>query len=118
MSRNASATGFMLRLDRLSDCACPFCKQAAPFAPAVTREFRPYKPHPAGLLHICATWSVHPSEVLMIGDSAKDDVRSIPPSPPGLPAHVCKNLSADASTPPQTGAGQHAHRLAPPMDGI
>lgn len=53
--------------------------QVAPFAPAVTREFTPYKPHPAGLLHICAAWDVHPSEVLMIGDSAKDDVRSPPP---------------------------------------
>lgn len=68
--------------------------QVAPFAPAVTREFTPYKPHPAGLLHICAAWDVHPSEVLMIGDSAKDDVRSPPPS-------RVRNLFP--CRPPQTG---------------
>ncbi|XP_010262482.1 PREDICTED: haloacid dehalogenase-like hydrolase domain-containing protein At2g33255 [Nelumbo nucifera] len=44
------------------------------FSPALSREFRPYKPDPAPLLHICATWDVHPKEVMMIGDSLKDDV--------------------------------------------
>ena len=47
-----------------------------PFAPALAREFKPYKPAPDALLHICAHWGVHPSEVCMIGDSAKDDVVS------------------------------------------
>lgn len=79
MSRSARATGFTRHPIRPSDCPCPSCMQVAPFAPAVTREFTPYKPHPAGLLHICAAWDVHPSEVLMIGDSAKDDVRCPPP---------------------------------------
>ncbi|XP_027119547.1 haloacid dehalogenase-like hydrolase domain-containing protein At2g33255 [Coffea arabica] len=44
------------------------------FSPALSREFRPYKPDPAPLLHICSTWEVRPSEVMMIGDSLKDDV--------------------------------------------
>lgn len=44
------------------------------FAPALSREFRPYKPDPAPLLHICTTWDVQPNEVMMIGDSLKDDV--------------------------------------------
>ncbi|XP_076896497.1 haloacid dehalogenase-like hydrolase domain-containing protein At2g33255 [Bidens hawaiensis] len=44
------------------------------FSPALSREFRPYKPDPAPLLHICSTWGVEPSEVVMIGDSLKDDV--------------------------------------------
>ncbi|KAF8015902.1 hypothetical protein BT93_H1449 [Corymbia citriodora subsp. variegata] len=44
------------------------------FSPALSREFRPYKPDPAPLLHICSSWEVKPSEVLMIGDSLKDDV--------------------------------------------
>ncbi|KAK1308016.1 hypothetical protein QJS10_CPA09g01935 [Acorus calamus] len=44
------------------------------FTPALSREFRPYKPDPAPLLHICSTWEVHPSEVMMIGDSLRDDV--------------------------------------------
>eukprot|EP00850_Spirogloea_muscicola_P011390 SM000070S21356 [mRNA] locus=s70:623539:625164:+ [translate_table: standard] len=48
--------------------------QAAPFAPALSREFLPYKPDPAPLLHICNAWSVLPTEVLMIGDSVKDDI--------------------------------------------
>ncbi|CAH9087766.1 unnamed protein product [Cuscuta europaea] len=44
------------------------------FTPALSREFRPCKPDPAPLLHICDTWEVHPNEVMMIGDSLKDDV--------------------------------------------
>ncbi|KAL2325049.1 hypothetical protein Fmac_024107 [Flemingia macrophylla] len=44
------------------------------FSPALTREFRPYKPDPAPLLHICSLWGVQPNEVIMIGDSLKDDV--------------------------------------------
>uniref|UniRef100_A0A2P2KH01 Haloacid dehalogenase-like hydrolase domain-containing protein At2g33255 isoform X2 n=1 Tax=Rhizophora mucronata TaxID=61149 RepID=A0A2P2KH01_RHIMU len=43
------------------------------FFPALSREFRPYKPDPAPLLHICSTWEVQPNEVLMVGDSLKDD---------------------------------------------
>ncbi|XP_078442086.1 haloacid dehalogenase-like hydrolase (HAD) superfamily protein [Wolffia australiana] len=44
------------------------------FSPALSREFRPYKPHPAPLLHICSQWDAHPTEVMMIGDSLRDDV--------------------------------------------
>ncbi|KAK4482505.1 hypothetical protein RD792_009664 [Penstemon davidsonii] len=44
------------------------------FSPALSREFRPYKPDPAPLLHICSNWGVQPHEVMMIGDSLKDDV--------------------------------------------
>ncbi|CAI9762754.1 unnamed protein product [Fraxinus pennsylvanica] len=44
------------------------------FSPALSREFRPYKPDPAPLLHICTTWGMQPDEVMMIGDSLKDDV--------------------------------------------
>lgn len=44
------------------------------FSPALSREFRPYKPDPAPLLHICSAWGVQPNEVMMVGDSLKDDV--------------------------------------------
>lgn len=44
------------------------------FSPALSREFRPYKPDPAPLLHICSAWGVQPNEVIMIGDSLKDDI--------------------------------------------
>lgn len=44
------------------------------FSPALSREFRPCKPDPAPLLHICSTWEVQPHEVMMVGDSLKDDV--------------------------------------------
>lgn len=47
-----------------------------PFAPALAREFKPYKPAPDALLHICAQWNLPPNQVVMIGDSAKDDVVS------------------------------------------
>ncbi|KMZ72776.1 HAD superfamily hydrolase [Zostera marina] len=44
------------------------------FNPALSREFKPYKPNPAPLLHICSTWGIHPNEIMMIGDSLKDDI--------------------------------------------
>lgn len=44
------------------------------FEPALSREFTPCKPSPAALLHICNAWGVQPSEVMMVGDSAADDV--------------------------------------------
>ncbi|MED6156990.1 hypothetical protein PIB30_019289 [Stylosanthes scabra] len=44
------------------------------FSPALSREFRPYKPDPGPLLHICSVWDVLPNEVIMVGDSLKDDV--------------------------------------------
>ncbi|KXZ56885.1 hypothetical protein GPECTOR_1g799 [Gonium pectorale] len=48
-----------------------------PFAPAITRECEfPYKPSPAALQHIASSWGVSPGEVLMVGDSVKDDVVS------------------------------------------
>ena len=42
--------------------------------PALSREFAPYKPDPASLLHIAERWGMPPQEMVMIGDSAKDDV--------------------------------------------
>lgn len=46
-----------------------------PFVPAISRECQfPYKPSPEALLHIAKTWGILPSEVIMVGDSAKDDV--------------------------------------------
>ncbi|KAL9226041.1 hypothetical protein vseg_001896 [Gypsophila vaccaria] len=44
------------------------------FSPALSREFRPCKPDPAPLLHICSTWEVRSDEVIMVGDSLKDDI--------------------------------------------
>ncbi|KAI8476002.1 MAG: HAD-like domain-containing protein [Monoraphidium minutum] len=45
------------------------------FAPAISRECAfPYKPSPVALLHICEEWGVAPGEVIMVGDSAKDDI--------------------------------------------
>lgn len=42
------------------------------FHPIVTRDFRPPKPHPAGILHICESWGVSAEGVLMVGDSVDD----------------------------------------------
>lgn len=44
------------------------------FSPALSREFTPYKPSPAPLLHICQAWGISPAEVMMVGDSAPDDI--------------------------------------------
>lgn len=45
------------------------------FSPALGREFRPYKPEPDALLHICRDWGLVPGpDIVMVGDSAKDDV--------------------------------------------
>lgn len=45
-----------------------------PFWPALSRDFKPYKPNPGALLHICQRWSIMPQEAVMVGDSARDDV--------------------------------------------
>ncbi|KAJ8059677.1 hypothetical protein OCU04_011325 [Sclerotinia nivalis] len=46
-----------------------------PFSPIITREFRPPKPHPAGILHIAKEWNVDPADTIMVGDSI-DDMRA------------------------------------------
>lgn len=45
-----------------------------PFFPALSREWTPYKPDPSALHHIADHWGVSSHELVMIGDSAKDDV--------------------------------------------
>lgn len=44
------------------------------FAPIVTREFRPPKPDPAGILHIAKTWELDDGGegLIMVGDSIDD----------------------------------------------
>ncbi|KAF2875685.1 HAD-like domain-containing protein [Massariosphaeria phaeospora] len=42
------------------------------FAPIITREFRPPKPHPAGILKIAETWGVDARDLIMVGDSVDD----------------------------------------------
>ena len=51
--------------------------EAQPFRPALNRAFLPYKPDPSAILHICQEWGLSPAHVAMVGDSAKDDVRSL-----------------------------------------
>ena len=51
-----------------------------PFYPAVARDSTvdggpiPPKPAPDAILHICSVWGCEPSEVIMVGDSAADDI--------------------------------------------
>lgn len=44
------------------------------FAPIVTREFRPPKPNPAGILHIAEQWQLEDGGegLIMVGDSIDD----------------------------------------------
>ncbi|KAH0498915.1 hypothetical protein TgHK011_006141 [Trichoderma gracile] len=51
----------------------------SPFYPVITRDFRPPKPHPAGILQIAQSWglvdeagAVDTSGVIMVGDSIDD----------------------------------------------
>lgn len=50
------------------------CFNLPPFFPALSREWTPYKPDPAALHHIADRWGCDPQEMIMIGDSAKDDI--------------------------------------------
>ncbi|KAK9388212.1 HAD-like domain-containing protein [Lipomyces mesembrius] len=42
------------------------------FHPIVTREFKPPKPSPAGILHIANHWKIEPKHLVMVGDSVDD----------------------------------------------
>ncbi|KAE9961647.1 hypothetical protein BLS_001572 [Venturia inaequalis] len=43
------------------------------FAPIITRDFRPPKPSPAGILHIASSWSLPSAKnLIMVGDSIDD----------------------------------------------
>ncbi|KAK9464629.1 HAD-like domain-containing protein [Lipomyces arxii] len=42
------------------------------FHPIVTREFKPPKPSPAGILHILEHWKIDPENAIMVGDSVDD----------------------------------------------
>ena len=44
------------------------------FSPIVTREFRPPKPDPAGILHIASQWGLpdRGNSLIMVGDSLDD----------------------------------------------
>lgn len=50
----------------------------SPFSPIITRDFRPPKPSPAGILHIAQSWNICPDEdstllpMIMVGDSVDD----------------------------------------------
>lgn len=46
------------------------------FAPIITREFRPPKPDPAGILHIAKAWGLEDGaeSLIMVGDSMDDVV--------------------------------------------
>ncbi|KAK7205367.1 HAD-like domain-containing protein [Myxozyma melibiosi] len=42
------------------------------FHPIVTRDFKPPKPSPAGILHIAKHWNIDPKHLIMVGDSVDD----------------------------------------------
>jgi len=44
------------------------------FSPIITREFRPPKPDPAGILHISKSWGLEDGgeRLIMVGDSVDD----------------------------------------------
>lgn len=42
------------------------------FEQILTRDFKPHKPSPAPVLHICTQWSLPPHNVLVVGDDKVD----------------------------------------------
>jgi HAD superfamily hydrolase (TIGR01509 family) len=42
------------------------------FGPVITREFKPPKPHPHGILYIAEQWDIKPENLIMVGDSIDD----------------------------------------------
>lgn len=72
------------------------------FEPVITRDFKPPKPHPAGILHICKGWGIDPENVVMVGDSM-DDMQA------GFRARATtvllgNNVNTATQTAPQTDA--------------
>lgn len=65
VTRNVSAS-----VQFFHDTAFPL----PPFHPSLSREWKPYKPDPASLHYIAEYWNVGSDELVMIGDSAKDDI--------------------------------------------
>ena len=49
------------------------------FAPIVTREFRPPKPDPAGILHIAKEWKLEDrgESLLMVHSAAADPIKKM-----------------------------------------
>lgn len=79
VTRNVSASiDFFLKTYQMTH------KTPSRFFPALSREWRPYKPDPAALHHIAEHWGINSAELVMIGDSATVDV-------------VCANCAGAAS---------------------
>ena len=86
LTRNLEKNARVMRqlfLDELRRCEKEIDLTEALFHPIVARDTLAHpncdevvkaKPHPDGILHICSMWGCHPSEVIMVGDSAHDDV--------------------------------------------
>lgn len=54
-----------------------------PFSPIITRDFRPPKPHPAGILHIASQWGI-PTPTLSASSEDTASERRLPPRPQPL----------------------------------
>lgn len=65
-------TDFCLKFLNHSDPFNPDNTEGLITGPIVTREFKPPKPAPEPILHICNSWGVDPKEVVMVGDSIDD----------------------------------------------
>lgn len=71
LTRNASyaVEEFMTHLQQ----QCAISHARGGFACVLTRDFQPFKPDPAALLHIAREWNLTPEQLVMVGD-AKDDM--------------------------------------------
>ena len=49
-----------------------FDDNSSPFSIMLTREFKPVKPDPASVFHICSEWNIKPENIIVVGDDVKD----------------------------------------------
>ena len=80
-----------------------------PFLPALSRNTCVPKPAPDALLRVAEHWGVPPTELLMVGDSARDDVRHWLA---GWSFADCARCPPTLTALPPPGANTHARRLS------
>jgi HAD superfamily hydrolase (TIGR01549 family) len=76
------------------------------FSHILTRDFKPHKPSPAPVQHICTQWKLSPENVLLVGDG-KEDIIS---------GHLAGTLTCLLINEPQEGVSTFQPTIDTPCD--